>query len=262
MSKWLRALKLIGLFIVGGAAGLLLNMKDQVGFWLYGLPIALVLVLVVPLSSKNFISAVRERLKEDPQARTSIYVQLILSAWMLGLGSALFLWAYGFEGDDYGLHIHIGDSLPEQILLPVLALAAPLAPAVLHRRGVSTGGFDVLVPQTPKERGVWVLVSISAGITEEIAYRGFLTTYFYYLEPSMPLWLALVFSTIAFAGAHLYQGWSNMVGILLMGALFAYLYWATHSLFLSMVSHTLIDLAILARRPHQTVKVTIPEPAV
>jgi membrane protease YdiL (CAAX protease family) len=250
---------------IGGSIGLvlggLLAAKDEIGFWLYGLPIALVMVLNGPLTGKRFITGVRERLAQDPRALSSIYWQLITPAWMLAAGAVLFMWAYGIEPPDYGFEPSIGEPSVLSYVLAVACLTTSLTLALRrnHRNEPLQDSVEILLPNTPSEKWVWSFLSFTAGVCEEIAYRGFLTIYFYYLHPSVPLWLALVASTIAFGLAHTYQGVRGVATTTILGAVLAYLYWDTESLLLPIVVHIAVDLIVLLRRTDEQTTAGDPE---
>jgi membrane protease YdiL (CAAX protease family) len=110
-----------------------------------------------------------------------------------------------------------------------------------------------LLPHTPQERRLWLLVSITAGVCEEIVFRGFLPWYFLTLGTffglQSSLLVALVLSSILFGFAHIYQGWKGVVGTGLLGALFAYLYVTTGSLILPIALHILADARIVFLAP-------------
>lgn len=83
-----------------------------------------------------------------------------------------------------------------------------------------------MLPVTRRERQWWILVSLSAGVCEEILYRGFITHYFSgSLGATISLgtvgaWLT---ASLFFGFAHAYQGVTGIVrsgmGGLLLGAL-------------------------------------------
>jgi uncharacterized protein len=67
-----------------------------------------------------------------------------------------------------------------------------------------------LLPRNSTERAVWVVVSISAGVCEEILYRGWLLSLFGAALGSV--WLGLLISSILFGFAHAYQGRNAIFG--------------------------------------------------
>lgn len=82
-------------------------------------------------------------------------------------------------------------------------------------------------------------MSITAGIVEEIVYRGFVL---WYLAQVMPLWIAVVVSSVAFGLAHSYQGATGALRTGLIGLAFGTYFVVTGSIWLPIVAHALLDL--------------------
>jgi len=94
------------------------------------------------------------------------------------------------------------------------------------------------LPHTRRELRSFFGVSVTAGIVEEIVYRGFM---FWYLAHVMPLWLAVGVSSVVFGLAHSYQGMNGVLRVTLIGLGFGALYVGTGSIWLPIVAHILID---------------------
>jgi len=94
------------------------------------------------------------------------------------------------------------------------------------------------VPHTRQELGSFMGVSITAGIVEEIVYRGFVL---WYLELYMPLSLAIAVSSFAFGLAHSYQGPSGALRCGLVGLVFGLFYVMSGSIWLPIIGHILLD---------------------
>jgi membrane protease YdiL (CAAX protease family) len=77
---------------------------------------------------------------------------------------------------------------------------------------------DSLLPTSPLEIVVWIGVSITAGICEELAFRGFLQRQFHALTGNIGL--AVLCQGMVFGLFHAYQGWKNVGVISLLGILF------------------------------------------
>jgi membrane protease YdiL (CAAX protease family) len=97
----------------------------------------------------------------------------------------------------------------------------------------------MLLPRTANEKRAFFLLSVFAGVGEEIAYRGFLLT-------AVALWsgsavLALVVSSVAFALVHAYQATPGMLRTGVLGLLLGGSLLVTRSLIPAIVAHTLID---------------------
>jgi membrane protease YdiL (CAAX protease family) len=99
-----------------------------------------------------------------------------------------------------------------------------------------------LMPRTARDRRLFVLLSMTAGITEELLYRGVAFASLVALGAGVPL--ALAVSAAAFGALHYYQGWSGAVRSGLIGALLAVPVIVTGSLLPSMIAHTLLDLIL------------------
>jgi uncharacterized protein len=102
-----------------------------------------------------------------------------------------------------------------------------------------------ILPVTPEERAWFALVSVTAGICEEVLYRGFLIRYLSNGPWHAGLWIALAIASISFGLGHGYQGLSGIIGTAVLGAVMAAIFLATGSLWLPMALHAIIDLRIL-----------------
>ena len=114
------------------------------------------------------------------------------------------------------------------------------------------GGAQVLrmLPRTRGERLGFAALAVTAGITEEVVWRGFGLGLLAALLPQAPVAVPILLAALAFGWAHFYQGWTGMLATALIGALLALLYHATGSLLPPMLLHVLIDLrALLVRVP-------------
>ncbi len=101
------------------------------------------------------------------------------------------------------------------------------------------GKLSIILPQNGNELARFYGVSITAGIVEEVLWRGFMI---WYLGQFMPLWVAAVISAIGFGLAHAYQGLAHLPQITAVGAAFAGLYVLTGSIWLPIVLHAAVDI--------------------
>jgi membrane protease YdiL (CAAX protease family) len=102
-----------------------------------------------------------------------------------------------------------------------------------------------ILPVTQEERAWFALVSVTAGICEEVLYRGFLIRYLSDGPWHAGLWIALAIASVSFGLGHGYQGLSGIIGTGLLGAVMAVIFLTTGSLWLSMALHAIIDLRLL-----------------
>jgi hypothetical protein len=83
-------------------------------------------------------------------------------------------------------------------------------------------------------------MAVTAGITEEVVFRGFLIGT---LALWMPAWAAAAASVVLFVGAHVYQGVSGMKRILPISVALTTVFLLTGSLLPVMALHALVDVA-------------------
>lgn len=101
------------------------------------------------------------------------------------------------------------------------------------------GPLGDFMPRTRSERRSWTVVSITAGITEELVFRGYLMWLFSSIVPTV--W-AVVLSSLLFGLQHVYQGPLGVIRTAATGAVLCGLYLASCSLLMPVVAHILIDL--------------------
>ncbi len=105
------------------------------------------------------------------------------------------------------------------------------------------GKLAPFLPKTPRQHRWGMALSLSAGVAEEIAYRGFVM---WMLAFFMPVYAAIAVQAVIFGLAHAYQGLGGTVGTAILGAVLGVVYWATGSLFLPILLHMLVDAISLS----------------
>lgn len=96
-----------------------------------------------------------------------------------------------------------------------------------------------LIPRSAGEARWFVALSITAGICEEILYRGFLL---FYLKAFTGHWIAVALAVVVFCAGHFYQGVTGMLRAGMMGALLMGVYLLTGSLLAPVVLHIATDI--------------------
>jgi uncharacterized protein len=133
-------------------------------------------------------------------------------------------------------------------MLFVLLLPAVLALLNSKVRERSARAFKELaffLPVTPRERAWWVIVSVSAGVCEEVVFRGFLLHYLHAGPWHVPLAIAIIVAAAIFGVQHLYQGAVGVVQTTIIGAIFGAIFLVTGSLVVPMLLHCVMDLRVL-----------------
>ena len=112
------------------------------------------------------------------------------------------------------------------------------------KKKIATGeGAGQMLPRTKKEKRLFVLVSLTAGICEEIIFRGFLVFLLQAIFSSLPIYLIVIISSVIFGLVHLYQGWQGIIKTGVIGAFLMCLVLVTNSLIISMLLHFLMDVS-------------------
>lgn len=101
----------------------------------------------------------------------------------------------------------------------------------------------LMIPVTTREKKTFTLLSLTAGITEELLLRGFLFCLLYALFPSLSPYIVLAIGGVFFGILHAYQGVSGIVKTGLIGIVFGALYLATGSLIPGMFLHFIADFS-------------------
>ncbi len=97
-----------------------------------------------------------------------------------------------------------------------------------------------LLPRTLFEKVFWVVLSIGAGITEEICFRGYVISRMTKLTGM--IWPGVILGSISFGLGHLYQGFAGVTLITFYGVMFSLLFLARGSLVPCIVAHALQDI--------------------
>lgn len=221
--------------------------------------LAFAIVVVAPLID---LPAVK-RLKRlsSTQGRLALYRKFVFSAWpvtaiALALTSFKTLFWVNLQANDAPWLFH-RPIVYYAIVLCVSAffllalwpgIRCALDGSVRPRFRQATRSLIFMMPVTQSERLWWALVSVTAGICEELFFRGFLLQYLWgHLEsgPTLGLTLAWLLSSLAFGFGHLYQGSVGIVKTAITGLMLGLLAILTDNLLSSIVVHCVIDLQIL-----------------
>lgn len=98
------------------------------------------------------------------------------------------------------------------------------------------------LPENPAEMRYWVVISLLAGVTEEYAYRGVAYSALYEMTGSLAVSVSIC--VLAFAIAHMMQGWRGTVGAGCVALLCHLTVFFTQTLAVVMAFHVLYDLVL------------------
>jgi membrane protease YdiL (CAAX protease family) len=205
------------------------------------------LVLVVPWLAHLEYRKLRRALDAgDDGARLRAYRQTVVVQWgfTLALGG-YWLWSgrslnalgLGFS-TSVGLLVGLGLTLAACALLVAQVTAVRRQPAARASVRAQIGNLRPLLPHDAREGRWFTAVSLTAGICEEVVFRGFLMDYF----AGLGVVLAIVLSTLIFGLSHAYMGRDGATRAGVVGLVVAGLYWLTGSLWASMLLHATADV--------------------
>ncbi len=212
---------------------------------------AVALVIAQPLAGRRRYRRLLDALPTDPQARLRHYRRGIVGEWsvvgFLVVVGVLAGRSTGSVGLTVGRHARSAAIDVAEVGL-VLAASAVLfrAPALRDAIRRQARGFVALLPRTAAERATFTVVAVTAGVCEELMFRGFGIAYVRWVWPGAThAWLTAL-TAAGFGVAHLYQGIRGVLLTGLVGAVLASVVLSTGSLYPAMAIHALVDLRILA----------------
>lgn len=208
-----------------------------------------VLAVAMPALSYHFYQQKMKTVAEgQPLDRISEYWYTIGLQWFFCLG-AFALWSLmGREWSDLGFSLPSGLAFwggAALVLFAIVFLYKQIQQTreadeeTLATLKKSLGSILPFLPHKRKELAVFDGLALTAGIVEEVLWRGYLIWYF---SLFCPLWLAALISLLFFTLAHCYQGVENLPRVAAMGAVLTVLFLVTGSLWLPIILHAAVDL--------------------
>ncbi len=180
-------------------------------------------------------------------ARPRFYLFALLYPW----GATLCVVALWVVRGRAWAALHLGPSTPLRLAIGLALAAAYLALMWIQRRQLiarperlarlrkSFGSAEALLPHTRGELKGFTAVSLTAGICEELIYRGFV---FWYISVWTGPIIALALSSILFGFAHVYLGYSHVIKTSIVGLVFALIVLASGSLWPVIIIHAVMDM--------------------
>ena len=98
---------------------------------------------------------------------------------------------------------------------------------------------NALLPHTRSEFGTFSFLAVTAGVCEEVVYRGFVL---WFAAAWLGVWGGVVVSSLLFGFAHIYLGLKHVIRTAMAGLIFALVVLAASSLVPAMIIHALADL--------------------
>lgn len=214
----------------------------------FTLIILLLLVVVFPLLSiRDYRLLIRRTSEGITDARAKAYRDYMKLQWPLTIG--LVGW-WLLSGNDLATIGLIPVAVGWQWVAIAIGVIAILAQVLYVSRAsrdadalaeikTQMGSLSNLAPQSPAENRLFGMVSITAGVCEEVVYRGLLLAT---LVSLVGTWPAVAISSLIFGLGHAYQGASGIAKTGLIGLVLALFTVFSGSLFIAIILHAVVDL--------------------
>lgn len=184
------------------------------------------------------------RIPQDSTLKIKIYW---LNCMVLWVGALVVVALWYFSGRSFvemGIRLPDPASFPHWMLLIAGFTLFYLVDVVMSWNSDDLHPAADILPANWREFAHFgSVVSLTAGICEEIVFRGFIVTYLLVFTEGMEYatQITIVVSAFVFGIVHAYQGGLALIKITLLSMLFAWIFILTKSLILLIVLHFAID---------------------
>lgn len=209
----------------------------------------LLLFVAQPIQgARSFRKYIRKIEAGEPVDRVKEYRFTMMLQWLALAGLATTWYLLGRPFADLGIVAPGGIGFYAGIIVLVLVCAYLVSSWRKARRmpqderakqAAALGDLAHVLPRNEVQFRNFVGISITAGVVEEIIYRGFSI---WFLAQFMPVWIAVITSAVFFGLGHSYQGKTGMLQTGMVGLAFGVFYVLTGSIWLPIVGHALVDI--------------------
>ena len=216
--------------------------------------LTLALAVILPAYAAWDVPRLAQRVAADPvNARTKAYIWSMAISWGLTLALIAAWWWAARPISHLGLRLPdspaawwwtlaIGGGGIALFAQQAYSVAtSPDAQAKVRKQLESQPGVRTVLPATPREARAFSAAAITAGICEEVLYRGYLLWYLLSLWPGR-LALAAAAAVLIFGVGHAYQGARGIVHTAIAGGIAMAVYLLTGSLVAPILLHVALDL--------------------
>jgi membrane protease YdiL (CAAX protease family) len=210
--------------------------------------IAFTIVVLMPVLSIWSHRGMLARMRTRPERRWREYLAVIANQWTF-LAVVLGAWfALGRDAAALGLDLPTGVASVVGLAIAIIVAAALWQQTLAVRRGddaarealrAQLADVQELMPRTAHEARWFRAMAVTAGVCEEVLYRGFLIAYG---AAYLGSWPAVVAGAVVFGAGHLYQSRANALKGAVFSLLAGALYVGCGSLLWPILVHAALDL--------------------
>lgn len=224
-----------------------------------------VLAVILPWRGRARLKKLLAMPQVGTTERLALYASTIAFQW---IAVAVVAWrasAHGYTAAALGLTIHDRTRTAVAAIVGAAAIAT-LQWLNLRRMGrvpVKARGFlqtiaERILPSSTLELLPYLALAITAGICEEFLYRGFAMAVL--THAGLQVWAVVLFSSVLFGLAHLYQGRGGLASTLVIGLVLGTGRIAYDSLVPVIFWHTAVDVVAGIAGPRYLTKASPPAP--
>ncbi|THG89220.1 hypothetical protein AJ85_19105 [Alkalihalobacillus alcalophilus ATCC 27647 = CGMCC 1.3604] len=172
-----------------------------------------------------------------------LIVIILYMYWVYTGRSFIDLFSYDSSYISLNLETILGIGVGVGIVLLFFSLMIRYSKAIRTKiaESLADESIQFLLPSTFGERVLFLLVAVTAGVCEEIIFRGVMLYYFSHFPIEVPIIFIGVISSLLFGIVHLYQGLKGVLLTAYLGAVFFFLFVLTGSLWIPILLHILVD---------------------
>ena len=210
--------------------------------------LALFLIGTVIYYITSDIQLMKKGLNSIPRA--SIYRSILTTQWLLLSVLLLLWWLLDLRFDDLFYYQENATSFwieNKDLFLGFVTgtiLVIVILPLFMNKeRNIqSFEKIDFMLPKTVGQRVTFFFIAVTAGVCEEIIFRGATTYLLLNVGVELPIWGIGVLGALLFGLAHWYQGFTGIVTTGILGYVMFNLYVQSGSLLVPILLHFLLDV--------------------
>jgi uncharacterized protein len=218
--------------------------------FIFGILLLIFLIGIYPFWDKKYTTKLEKTLLIDDRIQYFKYV--IYSEWLITILIIVAVCLSSTTFDQIGLRVPDENASKFSgmfvgFLIGVCFMIFVLMRLPFYRKYVNaqTASVSFLVPTSKIDKRYAILAAITAGICEEIIYRGFLLHFLSNSPFKLEGNVLLIVGAVIFGIAHYYQGWKGIILTGLTGFVLSRIYLETDTLLFPILLHILIDLRFM-----------------